>query len=115
MSKKSVAGTKEDPTVKYTALTLKGSEYKLCYSFNALAKAEALTGLNMFQGLNLQALNAAQLRAMLYASLLPAQPDITIDEVGDLIVSPMHCNLALSAIAEAWAASMPASDKDPNA
>ena len=105
----------EDPTIPYVTLTLRGKDYRLAYSFNALAKAEAATGLNMFQGLNLQALNLVQLRAMLWASLLKAQPDITLDEAGDLIASPAHCNLALTAIADAWSASMPKPDADPNA
>jgi hypothetical protein len=112
MAKKTVAGTADDPTIPYTKLTLKGTDYKLCYSFNAIAKAEAETGLNMFQGLNLQALNAIQLRAMLWASLLTAHPDITLEEAGALIASPTHCNLALSAIAEAWSASMPKQDAE---
>jgi hypothetical protein len=113
---KTVSGTKEDPTVPFVPLTLKGIEYKLCYSFNALAKAEALTGLNMFQGLDLKALNITQLRAMLWATLLTAQPDMTLEDVGDLIASPTHCNLALTALAAAWTASMPKPEApDPNA
>jgi hypothetical protein len=115
MPRKTVAGTIEDPTIPFVKVTLKGTEYRLCYSLNALAKVESMTGLNMFQGLNLQALNATQLRAMLWASLLTAHPETTLDEVGSLIASPVHCNLALSAIGEAWAASMPKPDKDPNA
>jgi len=114
--KTSIAGTAQDPTIPFVPLTLGGTEYKLCYSFNALAQAEALTGLNMFRGLDLQALNLTQLRAMLWATMLIAQPNITLQDVGDLIPSPTHCNLALTALATAWTASMPKPEPpDPNA
>lgn len=111
---KTVANTKDDPTVPYVTLTLKGNDYKLAYSFNALALAEKATGLNMFQGLNLQALNVLQLRAMLWASLLKAQPEMTLEDAGDLLSSPVDCNIALTAIANAWTASMPKPESDPN-
>ena len=115
MARKSVVSTAHDPTVSFVKLTLRGKDYLLSYSFNALAEAEALTGMNMFQGLNLQALTAVQLRAMLWTTMLTAQPDITLEEVGDLIASPTHCSLALAAIAKAWTASMPVPDESyPN-
>lgn len=115
MSRKSVAFTQDDPTVHFVPLTLKGKTYKLCYDFNSIAQVEAETGLNMFRGLDLQALNLTQLRAMLYASLLKAQPDMTLTDAGNLIASPTHCNLALRAIGNAWAASMPPPEPaDPN-
>jgi hypothetical protein len=110
-----VANTKDDPTVPFVTLALKGTDYKLAYSFNALALAERATGLNMFRGLDLQALNALQLRAMLWASLLKAQPKMTLEDAGDLLSSPLDCNLALTAIADAWTASMPKPETvDPN-
>jgi len=89
-----VANTKDDPTVPFVTLALKGTDYKLAYSFNALALAE---------------------RAMLWASLLKAQPKMTLEDAGDLLSSPLDCNLALTAIADAWTASMPKPETvDPN-
>jgi len=112
MSRTKVANTKNDPTVPFVPF----KDYRLVYSFNALALAEKATGLNMFQGLNLQALNALQLRAMLWASLLKAQPDMTLEDAGDLLTNPVDCNLVLAAIADAWTASMPKPkpESDPN-
>ena len=112
MSRK-VANTVNDPTIPFVTLKLKGKEWHLIYSFNALAVAEKATGLNMFQGLNLESLNIIQLRAMLWASLLKAHPELTLEDAGDLLSGPVDCNLALSAIGEAWTASMP--KPDPNA
>lgn len=105
-----------DPTMEFVTLKLKGHSYKLIYSFNALAEAESLTGLNMFQGLDLNAITAQQLRAMLWAALSVAHPQMTIEDAGNLLTGPIECAKALKAVSDAWMASMPTPEpEDPNA
>src|SRR4051812_13615933 len=64
MSKKTnVAGTPADPTVRYTPLTLGPKTYQLAYDFDALARAEEMTGLSLLVGVNWSHIGAKQIRA----------------------------------------------------
>ena len=115
MESKSVAGTADDPTVKFASLTIDEQEYKLVWSMNALAKAERLTGINLLKGIRSNLLNpsAEELRGLLYAAMSIAQPKLTLDDVGNLI-RPDTWDIAIVALIEAYTLSMP-SKKSPDA
>jgi hypothetical protein len=106
-TKKSVAGTASDPTIKFATVEIDGDKYKLAYSFNAIAEAEAMAGCNLLQGMQtLQDLSATQLRGLFYAALSVARPSMTIEEAGKLLrfdTMPAITN----AIADAYILSMP--------
>jgi hypothetical protein len=112
--KNTVAGTEKDPNIQFAKLKLNGQEYKLAYSFNAIAEAESIAGCNLLAGLeNLSSLSALQLRGLLYAGLAVAnlKPRISLEEAGAMIrldtIGPIT-----SALAEAYVLSMP-EKKDP--
>jgi hypothetical protein len=107
MAKRSVAGSAADPTIEFATLSIDDVEYKLAYSFNAIAEAESVTGCNLLRGLeSLTDLSATQLRGLLYAAMTVAHPEFTIEQVGHLIrldtIGPVT-----TALAEAYSLSMP--------
>jgi hypothetical protein len=110
---KTVAGTASDPTVRYTKIELDGESYSLCYDFNAIATAEALTGTNLLQAINLSGMTATQMRGLFYATLLKAHPKTTVEDVSKLM---SLANLAkiTQAIVDTWTASLPDVVTDPN-
>ena len=84
--KVSVAGVPGvDPTLPRVPLVLNGKTYYLHFSFNAIATAEELTGLNILDSMDLQNLNAIKYRALLYSTLLQEDPSITLERVGNMI------------------------------
>jgi hypothetical protein len=99
--------TADNPTIKYATVTIDGEQYKLAYNFRSIRTAEQLTGVNLLQGLsNLTGLNAAQFHGLLYAAMLPAQPEITLEQVDDLIRLDTMATLEIG-IADAYMNSMP--------
>jgi hypothetical protein len=114
MSRKTVTGTSSDPTVRFSTVEIDGKTYSLAYDFNAIATAEATAGINLFEGIaNLvSGLNAAQFRGLLYAALLKAHPDITLNQVGDLIRVDMLGALRI-ALSEAYVKSLPEKKENP--
>jgi hypothetical protein len=108
---KTVAGTADDPTVRFTKITLGERTLSLAFDFNAIALAESLTGQNLLQGLTLTGITAGQLRGLFYACCLKAQPKITLEEVTALMTLPNLAKIA-AAIERTWEASLP--DPDPN-
>lgn len=110
--KESVAGTPADPTIRFTELKLNGKTYSLLYDFEAIAKAEDLTGLELLVGVNWRKINARRIRAMLYASMLQAHPDITMKEITGLL-SLRNVPRIEQALAECWLDS--SADPEPKA
>jgi len=111
---RTVAGSRKDPTIQFATLTLDGQEYKLAYSFNAIAEAENRAGCNLLSGLqDLRDLNAQQLRGLLYAALSVAHPKITVEEAGDMIRLTTITTIT-DALAAAYILSLPEKKKsDP--
>ena len=104
----------ENATLKQTTLTIKRKEYTLHLVFAALSTAEALLkkqGIqaNLLQSLNLSALDASGLAALLYAALKRDQPEMTYLEALGLISLP-HLNKVFDALLEAYIAAQ----KDPD-
>jgi hypothetical protein len=96
-----------NPTVKYAKIAIDEETYSLAFDFNAIAVAEEVSGVNLMKALsNLNDLSASQFRGLLYAALIKAQPEIAIEEVGQLINLTTMAPLQL-ALAEAYINSMP--------
>ncbi len=101
-----VANTTEDPTLEFTELKLGKKTYKLLYDFDAIAKIEAATGIPLLLGFDHAQINSAvRCAAMLHASMLRAQPDITFEEVKRLI-KPTNIGQIAQALNKAWYASI---------
>ena len=90
-----------NPIVQFTDVELKGKIYKLCWDFHAIAIAEELTDQDLLLRNEPSRITAKQLRGMLYAGLLRAHPEITLDEVTDLITFKNAPNIA-DALTKAW-------------
>jgi|GEM_PF-5481490 len=106
---------KLNPTVRYVDLKVKDHTYKIALDFNAIAEAEAVCGANLFQALNWSRANASQWRGVLWAALLKAQPDTTLEQAGSLVQQLLFDKKGITslrtALDEAMANSMP--DADP--
>jgi hypothetical protein len=119
---RTVDGGALDPTILFATLMVDGKEYKLAYSFNAIAAAERTAGCNLLTGLeSLSDLTAQQLRGLLFAALSIAHPTVkegekerllTVEDAGQMIrldtIAPITTSLA-----EAYRLSMPEKKKDP--
>jgi hypothetical protein len=89
---KKVAGTKDDPTIRFASITIDETEYKLAYSFAAIAKAEKPTGCNLLSGmvsvsniLDTGFPGASVVLGMFWAALSVAHPDMTWNDAAVLI------------------------------
>jgi len=111
MPDETVAGTTADPTIKFIPLTLGKKTYLLCYDFNAVAQAEALTGMALLAGVDWTNITALRLRAMLYACALRAQPDV---QLNDFTPHIRHKNMSKiqASLFDAWTASTPEDDEE---
>lgn len=106
---KTVAGTAADPTIRFATVELDGETYKFAFDFNAIAEAEAATGLNLIHGINAffrSDWNASQLRALLFASLHLGHPTLTLEDAGRLLRLD-SINAITNGIIEAWRLSAP--------
>lgn len=108
-----VAGTPADPTVRFVPLKLGGTTYQLCFDFDAIAKAEEMTGMNLLFGVDWSKVNVVRTRAMLVACMLKAQPDITPEKLTKYIT---HRNMPRiqNALIDAWVNSTPDEDEEEN-
>lgn len=108
----SVAGKPgQDPTLPNVEIIFSQATYHLAYDFNAIVKAEQVTGVNLLSSA-VGEITATSLRGLLWASLLPENPDMTIEEVGSLI-KPSNVGTIRKAITTAWFGSV--KDKDDDA
>jgi hypothetical protein len=112
---KTAANTAIDPTVRWTKLHIGDKDYKLAYDFDALAKAEALTGLNLLSAAAFHGVTATELAGLLFSAVLKAQPDTTFAEIKSLM-KPENLPVIMTAVVDTWNDSMPDPDhsKDPN-
>jgi len=91
---------------KTATLTIDGETFELAYDFNMIADAEEIAGCNLLDALeHLSAINARQLRGLLYAAVI-SKPRLTLLEAGALLrvdnISPIT-----SALAEAYNLTLP--------
>lgn len=107
-----VAATGADPTMEFTELKIGKRTYKLTYDFDAIARVEASTGISLLLGFDHTQINSAErCAAMLHASLLPAQPEITLEQTKRLI-KPATIGLIAQALNKAWYASIAEADPE---
>ncbi len=108
--KLSVVNTHHNPVIDWVVVTLDGHDYRLAFSFNALARAEAETGLDLLKTLNFTTgLNASTYRALLWCAMLLGQPETTIEDAGNLC-SIQNLSKITDGIMKAYGLSMPAAD-----
>lgn len=79
-----------DPTLPKVPVKLGGETYYLCFSFAAIATAEAKLReqgikVNLLHALDLSSMDAARVVPLLYATLITHQPDITPEAVAKLV------------------------------
>ena len=92
-------------------------ERVLILSFNALCRAEEVTGINFLMG-EFTFSSVRVMRALVWAGLLHDDPTLTLEAVGDMIEEAGADNVAKKII-EAFAAAMPKTtpgdedDEDP--
>jgi hypothetical protein len=99
-----------DPTLPRVLVEVNGSEYFLCFDFNAIVQAETLTGLNLLNALDFSNVNALTLRALLYSALLKLQPNVTLDEAGMILT--LGRGKVTTALVKAFTESQPEVDDD---
>lgn len=114
MARKSVAGTGADPVIEFVDLEVDGKVYKLCWDFNAIAKAEsAEKDLNLMHGIAtvmLNGMNVRELRGLLWGAVSLAQPKMTLEDAGRLIRIDTMPDIR-EALIRAWNASLPEGKK----
>jgi hypothetical protein len=99
-----------NPTINWTKVNLNGIEYKLCFDFNALAKAEEETGIDMLKAVRFDHMTALQYRALLYCALLKNHPTLSIEDAGNLCTTAFEngtLKTITDAILSAYGMSMP--------
>jgi hypothetical protein len=122
MSKKViVAGNPAvDPTLPKIQIKLGKESYFLCFTFEAIALAQAElkkigVDVNLLHCLDLSSMDALKLVPFFYASLITHQPKITVDSVAKL-VTLKNMGMIFEGIAAAYIASMAEpSDEDVKA
>ncbi|MEM3453497.1 MAG: hypothetical protein QW835_07745 [Candidatus Hadarchaeum sp.] len=79
--------------------------------FNALAKAEEVTGKSFLtsEGLSWATTSAKGLRALIWACLLHEDPDLTLEEVGGLL-NYANVPQITAALSKLWEKSVPESE-----
>jgi hypothetical protein len=99
------------PVLPKVPLTLGEHDFNLVFNFNALALLEEKTGMNAFRVVDFQNINATTIRAMLWTALITEQPDITMEDVGNLLTFE-NMSVVYSALLQAWTGSRPEPKKD---
>ena len=99
------------PTLPRVVLEIDGKEYFLVFDFNSICVAEQMTGINLLTSLDFSNVDASKLRALLYASLIKLQPDITLDAAGELITL-RSASKVTKALSDAFTESHAEPDKD---
>jgi hypothetical protein len=105
-----------DPTLPKVSMTLNGEEYFLCFTFGALASAEAKLrklGIeaNLLRALDLSNLDATHLVPLLYAALITHKPDISPEQVAKM-VRLQDIPAIFQALAKAYVESLAEPEKD---
>jgi len=101
-----VPGT--DTTLPDVVLIVGGVEYQLAFDMNAIVTAEKATGIDLLKA-SISQPTAENLRGLLWASLLKAKPEMTIEQAGSLI-TPRNLNNVWLAVLTAWHDSVKAED-----
>lgn len=87
------------------SLEIGGKERQVTFDMLAILKAESVTGVNLLTA-SVDDLSASNARALLYASLLKDDPDVSIDEVTSWI-KPKNVAIIVTAVRAAWFGVLP--------
>lgn len=101
MAKKAAGTPGLDATLPNVPLVISGTTYQLCFDFNAVATVEAETGINLFTA-DQTKFSPVTFRAMFYASLVKAHPEMTLEQAGSLI-NPKTLPAIATAVSKTWA------------
>src|SRR6185437_4275349 len=103
-----------DPTLPKIPVKLGGVERYLCFDYNAIVLVEEKTGVNLLKA-SIGQPSMTSVRAMLWASLLHGDPELTLDEVTALI-RPRNIPAIHYALNQAWYSSIadPEEEKKPS-
>jgi hypothetical protein len=99
-----------DPTLPRIEFKRGKETFYLCFNFRALAIAQKnlrLSGVecNLLKALDLSGMDAERIVPVFYATLITHQPDITIEQVENLI-DLKNIGLVFNVIADAYVASL---------
>jgi hypothetical protein len=112
MAKKPAAPEKMDPTLPFTEIEILGRKYKLCYTFRAMAKAEAHLreqGVQTNLLWSMPRLTFETIPVMLAAGLSTYHPELTFEKVVDLLDYDTVFDVR-DTLVGAWIAAMPKRD-----
>lgn len=94
-------------------LTLKGKEYDLVFTMTALIDYEQLTGMNaLTENIIKETIGLKQIREFLYVILKQENPELTIEDCGNL-VEVHRIGDVMKAIIQAFNLGMPEPGKEP--
>jgi hypothetical protein len=110
MAKKVAHNPAVDPTLPKVEIMLDGKSYFLCFTFGALALAEAKlraagTPANLLHALDLTSMDASKIVPLLYAAMITHQSDITPEKAANL-VTMRNLGAIFSGITDAYIASL---------
>lgn len=91
-------------------LEIGGKKRKLTFDFNSICTVNDLTGINLLEA-SVSTVTAPSVRALLFASLLHDEPNLTIEEVGSWLNMSNLVNVR-KAITAAWFASLSTEDDE---
>jgi hypothetical protein len=99
-----------DPTMPKIEIKLGDKSYFLCFTFSAIALAEAKlraagTPANLIHALDLSTMDASKIVPLFYAALISHQPDIK-PEVAASLVTMKNLGTIFQGIADAYIASL---------
>lgn len=106
---------KHSPVAPSTKLIVEDKEYELLFDFEAIARAEDLTGKALLSGINLnqreyRTPSISLIRNMLFASISALHPEITLSEA-KAIVTKHNYMYVWSTVMDAWVKGL--SEPDP--
>jgi len=100
---------KHNPIKQPVTIKVKGVDYTLLYDFESIATAEDIAGRSLLTGLSQRDITSPSIslvRAMLFASLLPIQPNITLESAKALVTKDNIVEIWIKVL-EAWNNSNP--------
>lgn len=98
-----------DPTLPDVSIILGGKKRRLCFDFNAVVLASKATGVNLLRSMVDDWHDPETLRGLLWAALVRDEPELTLEQVGDLI-RPVSVPGIRAALLSAWFESAGESD-----
>jgi len=103
----------KDPLLPDVKLDIGGKVRQLVFDFNAICTVTSITGINLLEA-SVGVTDAPSMRALLFASLLHNDPDLTLEEVGSWITMKNIVHVK-QALLTAWFLSIEVDKSDEDA